>query len=44
VCAGDNRARADWDPGIGNAAAEAGWGRDANGYIAPLDLLGGVPW
>ena len=44
VCAGDNRARADWDPRIGNAAAEAGWGRDANGYIAPLDLLGGAPW
>lgn len=44
VCAGDNRARADWDPWIGNAAAEAGWGRDANGYIAPLDLLGGTPW
>ena len=44
VCAGDNRARADWDPGIVSAAAEAGWGRDANGYIAPLDLLGGVPW
>ena len=44
VCAGDNRARVDWDPRIGNAAAEAGWGRDANGYIAPLDLLGGTPW
>ena len=44
VCAGDNRARADWDPWIGNAAAETGWGRDANGYIAPLDLLGGTPW
>ncbi len=44
VCAGDNRARADWDPWIGDAAAEAGWGRDANGYIAPLDLLGGTPW
>ncbi len=44
VCAGDNRARADWDPWIGNAAAEVGWGRDANGYIAPLDLLGGTPW
>jgi quercetin dioxygenase-like cupin family protein len=44
VCAGDNRARADWDPRIRNAAAEAGWGRDANGYIAPLDLLGGAPW
>ena len=44
VCAGDNRARADWDPRIENAAAEAGWGRDANGYIAPLDLLGGAPW
>ena len=44
VCAGDNRARADWDPWIRNSAAEAGWGRDANGYIAPLDLLGGTPW
>ncbi len=44
VCAGDNRARADWDPWIGNAAAEVGWGRDANGYIASLDLLGGTPW
>ena len=44
VCAGDNRARADWDPRIEYAAAEAGWGRDANGYIAPLDLLGGAPW
>ena len=44
VCAGDNRARVDWDPTIRNAAAEAGWGRDANGYIAPLDLLGSAPW
>ena len=43
VCAGDNRAIADWDPMIGTAAAEAGWGRDASGYIAPLDLLGSAP-
>ena len=44
VCAGDNRAIVDWDPTIGTAAAEVGWGRDANGYIAPVDLLGSAPW
>ncbi len=43
VCAGDERARIDWDPQIVEASRELGWGRDANGYLAPLDLIQGVP-
>ena len=30
----------EWDPTIVDAAAEAGWARDAYGYLAPLDLVG----
>lgn len=41
VCNSDERARAQWDPSIVAAAAELGWGRDASGYRAPLDLIAG---
>ena len=40
VCAGDERARAEWDPAVVAAALDLGWGRDASGYLAPVDLLG----
>lgn len=40
VCAGDERARAEWDPAVVAAALDRGWGHDAGGYLAPVDLLG----
>ena len=40
VCAGDERARAEWDPAVVEAALDQGWGHDASGYLAPVDLLG----
>lgn len=40
VCAGDERARAEWDPAVVGAALDRGWGHDASGYLAPVDLLG----
>ena len=39
VCAGDERARAEWDPAVVAAALDLGWGHDARGYLAPVDLL-----
>ena len=42
VCAGDERARAEWDPAVVAAALDLGWGHDARGYLAPVDLLGGT--
>lgn len=42
VCAGDERARAEWDPAVAAAALDLGWGHDASGYLAPVDLLGGT--
>ncbi len=39
VCAGDQRARAEWDPAVVAAARDLGWGHDARGYLAPVDLL-----
>jgi len=44
VCAGDDRALIEWDNDVVAAAAEAGWGHDAHGYVAPLDLLARTPW
>ncbi|MEM9655721.1 MAG: cupin domain-containing protein [Actinomycetota bacterium] len=38
---GDNPTRIEWAPDIVAAAAAAGWGRDASGYLAPLELIGG---
>ena len=43
VCAGDERARAEWDPAVVAAALDLGWDRDASGYLAPVDLLERTP-
>jgi quercetin dioxygenase-like cupin family protein len=43
VCAGDERATVEWDPAVVAAALDLGWGRDARGYLAPVDLLGKAP-
>ena len=40
VCASDERAHIEWDPSLVADAAASGWGRDASGYRAPLDLIG----
>lgn len=40
VCATDQRPVIEWDPDIVEAARQAGWGRDAGGYIAPVELIG----
>ncbi len=40
VSNGDAPARLQWDETVIDAARGAGWGRDAGGYLAPLDLLG----
>lgn len=40
VCATDQRAAIEWDDDILEAATQAGWSRDAGGYIAPADLIG----
>ncbi len=39
VCGGNERARAVWDTAVIAAARELGWAHDANGYLAPVDLL-----
>ncbi len=39
VCGGDERVRLQWDPAVVADAHDAGWARDANGYLAPVDLL-----
>ena len=39
VCDGDGRSIIEWDPSILAGAADLGWGRDAGGYLAPMDLL-----
>jgi quercetin dioxygenase-like cupin family protein len=39
VTGGDNRTRIEWDARVVQAAAQNGWGHDANGYVAPLDVL-----
>ena len=43
VCDGDERARAEWEPAIIAAASDLGWGHDASGYRAPVDLLARTP-
>jgi mannose-6-phosphate isomerase-like protein (cupin superfamily) len=43
VCGGDERARAEWDPAVVAAASDLGWGHDASGYRAPVDLLARTP-
>lgn len=43
VCGGDHPTRLEWDPSISVDAASAGWTRDASGYLAPAELLGGQP-
>ena len=43
VCAGDERARAEWDPAVVADALDRGWSRDARGYLAPVDLLNRTP-
>ena len=40
VCDTDQRAMIEWDSGIVEAAQQAGWGRDAGGYLAPVELIG----
>lgn len=40
VCATDQRPVIEWDPHIVEAALQAGWSRDAGGYIAPAELIG----
>ncbi|MEM7286547.1 MAG: cupin domain-containing protein [Actinomycetota bacterium] len=40
VTPGDARVHVEWAPEILTAAADAGWARDASGYVAPLRLLG----
>jgi len=43
VCDGDERARAEWDPAVVAAASDLGWGHDASGYRAPVNLLARTP-
>ncbi len=40
VCGGDHRTAIEWDADLVAEAARAGRGRDANGYIAPIELIG----
>ena len=40
VCGTDGRPAIEWDANIVTAALDAGWSRDAGGYIAPVDLVG----
>ena len=40
VCATDQRPVIEWDADIVEAAQQAGWSRDAGGYIAPVELVG----
>jgi quercetin dioxygenase-like cupin family protein len=39
ITGGDNRTRIEWEPQVLQAAAERGWSRDANGYVAPTSVL-----
>ncbi|MEM9132432.1 MAG: hypothetical protein AAGE88_08840 [Actinomycetota bacterium] len=39
VCSGEESTAITWSPEVLAAAAEAGWGVDASGYCAPLDLI-----
>lgn len=39
ITGGDNRTRIEWEPQVLQAAAERGWSRDANGYVAPASVL-----
>lgn len=41
VNGGDSRTRLEWDEMVVDAARAAGWALDANGYLAPADLVGG---
>jgi hypothetical protein len=34
LTSGDHRKRIDWAPEVNEAAALAGWARDANGHVA----------
>jgi len=38
---GDGRVRLDWDEEVRAAAHAKGTAYDANGYLAPADLVGG---
>ena len=40
VTNGDAPARLQWDRELIGQARNSGWGRDASGYLAPIDLLG----
>ena len=40
VCDTDQRAIVEWDGSIVETAQQAGWGRDAGGYLAPVELIG----
>ncbi len=40
VCGGDNPTRIEWASELISAAADAGWARDASGYLAPVELIG----
>ncbi|MEM7273902.1 MAG: cupin domain-containing protein [Actinomycetota bacterium] len=40
VCADDGPSRIEWTKELTAAAAGAGWGLDASGYLAPIELLG----
>ncbi len=40
VTSGDERADLTWDDDLAKAARDAGWACDANGYLAPVHLLG----
>lgn len=39
VTGSESRTRIEWAPEVLEAAAEAGWALDQNGYIAPMDVL-----
>lgn len=43
VCGGDSPTTIEWAPEIVTAAADAGWSRDASGYVAPVELIGRPP-
>lgn len=39
VTGGEGRTRIEWDEAVVQAAAEKGWARDPNGYVAPTSVL-----
>jgi hypothetical protein len=39
VNAGDDRVRIDWAPEVVQAAFDAGWMLDPNGYLAPVAVM-----